>query len=399
MHVAVIGAGITGTSVALLLARRGVRVTLFEAAAGPLTAASRWNEGKIHLGHLYAADHSLETARRLLPGGLAFRPLIEELTGSSLEPVTTPDDDTYAVHRDSVVDSATTARYFELVTALAADHPDARRYLVDVRGARAVVLTKREREARFDSATVVAAFRVPERSVSTQWVADRLLDAIAATSVDIVANCSVRTVHQPRESPHEPLDVVSNDGRVGPFDWVVNASWEGRLRIDQSVGLAPPPAHSHRFRLALFVRTRSPVPVGSSVVSTGPFGDIKNYNGRDLYVSWYPAGLIAEGHAVDPPPVPELATAERTSVATTTFRELGKIVSGLDTVESAAAHVRVEGGWVFAAGRGPLSDPTSTLHRRQHVGVTRRGRYVSIDTGKYSIAPWLAAQVVNDIAG
>ena len=56
-----------GSSVALLLGRRGVQVTVFDQAPLPFAGASRWNEGKIHLGYLYAADPSLETARRVLP--------------------------------------------------------------------------------------------------------------------------------------------------------------------------------------------------------------------------------------------------------------------------------------------------------------------------------------------
>jgi glycine/D-amino acid oxidase-like deaminating enzyme len=60
-RVAVIGAGIMGGATALFLARRGVEVVLFEAAPAPFAGASRWNEGKIHLGFLYAADPSLRT--------------------------------------------------------------------------------------------------------------------------------------------------------------------------------------------------------------------------------------------------------------------------------------------------------------------------------------------------
>src|SRR5687767_3512683 len=81
MRVAVLGAGIMGCSAALCLAQRGARVTLLDAAAQPCTGASRWNEGKIHLGYLYAADPSMATARRVLDGGLAFKPLIERLIG------------------------------------------------------------------------------------------------------------------------------------------------------------------------------------------------------------------------------------------------------------------------------------------------------------------------------
>jgi hypothetical protein len=55
----------------------------------------------------------------------------------------------------------------------------------------------------------------------------------------------------------------------------------------------------------------------------------------------------------------------------------------------------VGGGWVFAAGRGRLSDPSSTLHRRSDYGVVRMGGYISIDTGKYSTAPWLARYLAD----
>ena len=81
-------------------------------------------------------------------------------------------------------------------------------------------------------------------------------------------------------------------GATVAYDAVINALWDGRLRVDASIDLPPPASYSHRFRLALFVRTRSPVTLPSTVVATGPFGDVKNYTGRDLYVSWYPAGLI-----------------------------------------------------------------------------------------------------------
>jgi hypothetical protein len=65
----------------------------------------------------------------------------------------------------------------------------------------------------------------------------------------------------------------------------------------------------------------------------------------------------------------------------------------------AAAEVRVEGGFVFAKGQGALSDPRSTLHRRDRFGVRRRGSYLSVDTGKYSTAPLLARSLAAEICG
>ncbi len=152
MHVAVLGAGIMGVSTALFLARRGMRVTLFDRAPRPFTGASRWNEGKIHLGYLYAADPSLATARRILPGGLAFKPLVEELVGCSIDPAITPDIDTFLIHRDSVVDADAAERYYRAVAALIDSHERTDRYLARIDTGRPRRLTTSELDAHYDAA-------------------------------------------------------------------------------------------------------------------------------------------------------------------------------------------------------------------------------------------------------
>ena len=57
----------------------------------------------------------------------------------------------------------------------------------------------------------------------------------------------------------------------------------------------------------------------------------------------------------------------------------------------------LRGGWVSAAGRGVLSDPRSTLHRRDEFGIVRLGSYVSVDTGKYASAPLLAHRIAQSL--
>src|SRR4051794_11611506 len=163
MHVAVLGAGIMGCSLALSLARRGARVTLLDAAPQACAGASRWNEGKIHLGYLYAADPSLATARLVLDGGLAFKPLTERLIGQSLDGVTSAADDVYLVHRRSVVDADGMARYYAGVSALVREHTGAA-YLCPVTQASAHRLSGTELRAICDTPEIVAGFRVPERS-------------------------------------------------------------------------------------------------------------------------------------------------------------------------------------------------------------------------------------------
>ena len=396
--VAVLGAGIMGSATALFLARRGVRVVLFDAAAEPFTGASRWNEGKIHLGYLYSADRSLDTAERLLPGGLAFKGLTESLIGKSLDPAVTLHDDTYLVHRDSVTGVDAMQRYIRAVTVLATSHPDAAEYLIDLRHAETRRLAKAELEAAYDTRTVLAGFRVPERSISTTWVADCFVDAIHSESViELAVPRRIMAVQPTRGSLDGPFIIQTEDGSEGPFDFVVNALWEGRLAIDAGLGIRPPARWSHRYRLSIFLRTRTEVAVPSSVLATGPFGDIKNYDGTNLYLSWYPAGLVAEGEDVQPPAVPRMEDVDHQRIEGEVVDQLGRVIHAVRDLRGNVEETRVRGGWVFAIGTGSLADPAATLHRRDQIGIQRTGAYVSVDTGKYSIAPWLARQVADSV--
>jgi FAD dependent oxidoreductase len=393
-HVAVLGAGIMGGATALFLARRGARVTLFDAADQPFAGASRWNEGKVHLGYLYSADPSLETARRVLPGGLAFKVLTEELIGCSLDQAVTSRDDTYLVHRDSVVGAEATERYFAAMTALAMSHENGSSYFVPVTAARR--LSQSELNADYETAQIVAGFRVPERSVSTLWVADRFVDALAAEPrIEQRMRTLVRGVRGSTDALASPLFVETDAGTEGPFTYIVNALWEGRLAIDAGLGLPLPTIWSHRFRLSAFLRALHPVAVPNTVISTGPFGDVKSYNGKDFYLSWYLTGLVAEGTAVKPPQPPCLEQKDQTRIIGEIIDQLGRVVRSVLALRTCTEKVRLGGGWVYAAGRGSLADPTSTLHRRDRIGITHAGSYISVDTGKYSIAPWLAREIAG----
>ena len=63
MHVGILGGGMQGCCCALALAERGIEVTLFDRNEQLLTRTAVANEGKIHLGYMYANDPSCSTAR------------------------------------------------------------------------------------------------------------------------------------------------------------------------------------------------------------------------------------------------------------------------------------------------------------------------------------------------
>ncbi|MBI1981387.1 MAG: FAD-binding oxidoreductase [Methylocystis sp.] len=400
--VAVLGAGIMGSSVALFLSRKGVRSVLLDAAPAPFSGASRWNEGKIHLGYLYGADPSLATARKLIPGGLSFRRLVSELIGRPLEEDCWTAQDICLIHRDSVTASEQAFALARQVAELTHACPDADGYVVPLARNPPRRLSRRELEDLCDTRSILSGFETPERSVATNRVADHFVAALAACAkIEKRMGYRVHRVKQQSDKRGRWLvETIAADGTpetFGPFDAVVNALWEGRGAIDATVGLIRARTWTHRYRVSLFARTSEPVDLKSAVIAVGPFGDVKNYNGRDLYLSWYHSGLLLESHALSPPTVAMPDEAARIRITEEKFAKLAECLPGIATVRTVLQSAKLRGGWVYAGGQGALSDPSSDLHRRDDIGLVAKDSFFSIDTGKYSMAPWIAQEVVKAI--
>ena len=384
-RVAILGAGMLGSALAILLARKGVRVTLFDASPRPMSRAGRWNEGKIHLGYLYAADRSVDTARKLMPGGVAFQSIVEDLIDGSIESHLTSADELLLSHAKSVVDPDSMFRYLKAVWAL-----DSK---IRTSHTPPTSLTKAELEQVTEHPDIVAGFRVPERSVDPNWLADRIAERVAADRlIECRCDCLVTSLAKERGR----WRVATDSGAFDGFDAVVNALWEGKSAIDETVG-RPPQSLSYRYRVAVFMKVRN-VAVGSATITIGPFGDMKNYDGRHLYLSWYPVGLLVDRHQERAPPTPKLDSAGEAEIYQRMIEALSRFFPGVRDLPAAAESVTVRGGWIVANGKGLLSDPNSTLHRR-NTSIMRDDNYVSVETGKYSVAPWLAAQIARDLTG
>lgn len=400
-RIAILGGGMLGVCTALELARHGRRVTLIEGAPRLLEGASRWNEGKIHLGFLYAADPTLSTATRLIPGGLAFPDLVARLIGRPLDAFST-DDDVFLVHRNSVVDAESYSAYAEQTARLvrdAAAQRGAPRYLADV-DVPIHRLSASELSDATTSPDVIAGFRVPERSVSTVAIADLLCQRIAEEPrVEVHVRTWVKGVRRRDDGRLDVITDASDANMFDGFDVVVNALWEGRPAVDATLGIVPPAPWSHRFRAGLFARAAESS-LRSAVLCTGPFGDIKRYRDGRLYLSWYAAGLLAEGCAIEPPRSAAVLTPERrTRVMQGTLDGLSTFFPAVRDLPRQADVLEVRGGWVYAIGQGSLADRTSTLHQRDKFNMTVDRGYISVDTAKYSLAPWLADRIAQIAVG
>jgi len=379
--------------VAFELARAGVSVDLYDRHSQPVSGASLRNEGKVHLGYVYAADRSRLTARLMVEGALSFAPLLRRWLGPELDRLPASEPFNYVVHRDSLVGVEEMEAHFArcqgfAIDELAGSEPDY--FGQDPRRA-PERMSRVEAERCYDPRAMLAAYRTSEVAVDPSVLA-RLIRAGLAREplIRLRLGTEVRAV-----SPDDDGAVVHAvrlaQESAERYDHVVNALWTGRLAVDSTAGVAPERPWLHRMRYN--VRIPQPVTgVPATTIVVGPFGDAVSYGEGGVYLSWYPVGRRGVSAALSPPAWPStLDDADSARLRSAIGAGLGSAIRGVAELPPGllAAGV-VQGGVVFAHGEGDIDDPDSALHERHTIGATSFGRYHSVDTGKLTTAPLFA---------
>ncbi len=403
-HVPVLiaGAGLQGSCIALELARRGLDVVLLDQDAQSMNRASLRNEGKIHLGLLWANDPTLETGRLQLTASLRFRRLLERWIGRSANELCTSTPFLYLVAHDSLLGPDALAQHYsrldqEYQAQRLAD-PE-----LDYLGTRPETLAQRldaiPREFAGDS--FQAAFSTPELAIDPVQLAELIRRALRASPLIDFRGCHrVRAIERSGDVLR-----VEGDGPEGAFaisaSQVVNATWERRAALDLGVGLAPPEGLLHRLKYRVLVRVPAALQCGPSVTMVlGRYGDVVIRPGGLAYLSWYPAGLQGWTHEIEPPcawdepcrgnPPADVAH----EVGALVLRSINEWYLGI-----AGSHVVViDAGAIVARGRTDVDDAKSALHDRADVGVTSVDNYHTVDPGKLTTVPLFALQAAESVA-
>jgi glycine/D-amino acid oxidase-like deaminating enzyme len=401
--VVILGAGLQGVGVALELARRGVAVTLLDQDERPLNRASLRNEGKIHLGLIYANDRSHETAFLQLEGALRFRSIVARWLGEAGDWLVLSTAFHYMVAADSVLSPERLEAHY------AAVEERCRRRLeedpaLDYLGTRPDGLTRRleprEIGAHFDPARFAGGFATAELAIDTDLLAARLRSAIAASpTIRSLASHRVRAIAEVpggfRVEGEGPEGAWRLDARQ-----VVNALWERRLAFDRQLGLEPPAGLLHRLKFRVIARLPDALAGAPSVTMVlGRYGDVVVRRDGTAYLSWYPAGLRGWSHEVEPPR--EWDAACRGEMDPAIAREVAsEILSGIDAWFPGIGRsepLTVDAGVIVAIGKTDVDDAASGLHDRSHIGVTSRGGYHSVDPGKLTTAPGFALEAADRV--
>jgi hypothetical protein len=181
---------------------------------------------------------------------------------------------------------------------------------------------------------------------------------------------------------------------------VVNCLWDGRLELDQQVGLLPRHKWVYRLKYRLLGElSRSLSGLPSFTMVLGPYGDIVVHPSAPAYLSWYPACMQGWSTALAPPPSWDSACNGQVDrklmrpIVQEALAAFERIVPGIlgSRIET------VDAGIICSWGESDISDPASELHQRFDVGLHAHDGYYSIDTGKLTCAPLFARQLLDAI--
>jgi glycine/D-amino acid oxidase-like deaminating enzyme len=398
-RVVVLGAGLAGVCTALELAQQGRGVTIVDQAPDCLLRASLRAEGKIHLGLVYANDPSLRTLGVMLEGALRFDRIVERLVG-----------------RPMAWDELRSSDFIYAVL------PGSLRTPEELAETYALLQSQYDRLVESDSLTYVGtrpralAWQLTE-DVAHRWLAPGMSSGVFATSelaLDLerfrppLRAALERADGMERRFGHrvESVERTANgfrlegrtaDGEAWSIDAavVVNCLWEDRMRLDAQLGLEPRRPWVHRLKYRLVGRLPAALAgLPSFTFVLGPFGDIVTWPSGRAYLSWYPACLrgwcseLEVPEAWQAPCSGESEPALVREITADALGELGRIVPGLGGI----AVDTVDAGIITAWGTTDVDDPQSALHERHDVGPRARDGWISVDTGKLTMAPLFAEQ-------
>ena len=394
LRILVIGAGLQGLSTALAFAARGLATTVLERRETPMAGASLGNEGKVHLGLVYALDPSLATGRLMLEGALSFSPLLDRWLGPQPWAAMRSAGFRYAVMPGSLASLDSLAAYYARV---AQDVPEVQVSLpvracsVDRPLGRFVRTAPDTRGSPVVDGKPVPCLDTDEVAVDTSLLATVVTRAAQKSPlIHLRTGVHVRTA---RKHGNGYALSVTTRGKHEEImaDVVINCAWTDRVRIDSTLRHGhDEPALCYRVKHRVIVEPSAPLDAFRPVTMVqGPFGDIVPLADGALYLSWYPECRTYFDRS---PPAEEIQSDEvLQAVGSRTLDRMTELFPALSGARIRSCSPCV----IVAPGSSDVDRPESELHRRTQAGPVGGDGWWSVETGKLTLAPLNAERTVQ----
>ena len=371
MTIAILDGGIAGCCIALQLAKLGYPVTLYEKHAMLMTEASLNNEGKLHLGYVYAADPTGKTYLKMIQDSQQFLHDISELTGLSKDWFHCSQPFIYGVANDSLLDVEVINSHFKQVDA-AIGQVGSRSRIKDIEA------------AGLNSKNLQAAFQTKEFCVNPAQVAASLVASVMCNPrIEVKLNTFILSSSIANSNSYQlELQHLEHINTVN-HSIVINCTWGDRRRLDEQLGIIAIRPTMLRYKLSIQFNDLPHLPkLPSLTLITGSYGDIVNHGNGSYFLSWYPVCKIAETTLSDPAPLDKAAKKiDPNSLINETFKSLTDFAPELAKLLPYKKSARIAGGIISGWGNTDIDDINSELHQRHDIGFSDNNGWISVDTG------------------
>ncbi len=405
-EVAVLGGGIQGCCLALELALRGFHVKVLEQDGEAMNRASLRNEGKIHLGLVYANEPSLKTARAQLQGALSFAPLIERWTSRTPSELGLSTPFHYLVAAESILEAEQLQSQYEKLDLVYREYRCMAPCLdyLGTRPERLYSPLSASELARYqESGQVSAGFATPELAISPDILAHVIRTAVNDNDlIQVHSHCRVARVSRSGEDLIIEFSDGNDQQQCVSAEQVANASGDSRLAIDASFGMETGEGWVYRLKYRVIsALTDTLINAPSATMVIGRFGDVVIRPDATAYLSWYPSAMRGWCHDLSPPAdwEPSCKGLTPAGLASELAEDFNRGIASWYSGLGGQRILQVDAGVIFAHGAADVDQPSSGLHSRTNFGVVSLGGYHSVNPGKLTTAPLTALAAADRISG
>lgn len=392
---AVLGGGMQGCCVALMLSKLGFQVKLYDKSTALMRRASANQEGKIHLGFVYARDQKMVTARTMIEHAMQFAPALESLIGPIDWEPHLSERFYCGIHGDSSITLDAHFRHFKALQEIYEEVLDDAHchYL----GRRPQRIWREDTPLCFVGKSLVNAVYTEESAVHPGWMRNIIINAIKSNP-DITTFLQHGIADVENANASFRIHGNNQNGRwKHTADIVVNCLWEGKQSIDRALGFEYSEDWITRVKYGFMLDATPPLHALPSLTLThGPFGDIVNYPyDKSIYINWYPSCMTYLGnHDQLPAEWEEVCEGKHSPELVQRILQESKMALSEYVPELRDLKLKqVMAGAIMGQGKTDISDRESGLHRRHGIGVVEYDNYYSIFTGKFTSAPANAMQL------
>jgi hypothetical protein len=394
------GSGIQGICCAIALANAGYDVTILEQDREILSRTTKNNEGRAHLGFTYSLDESHETGKLCLYSGLTFSKILEEWLGPIDWSKMLLEKGYYAISRSTLYPEDKIISYFEhLQTYYDNLISENKNYSYFGEKPKKIFNVLNKLPSFASSKKISSVIETEERIIEMIYFRNLLSKKLKSSKVKIITSCKVLNVIKENNGFSVITKNAKNEERNFRSNILINCLWNNRIAIDKKLGHETVKDPMYRFKFGILGKIADKIP-NCSIIS-GAFGNVSpRLDGTFAYASWHPEcmrdlnlGGVTPISWEDSFKDSNLKNIEQKWIE----KSINKLTEFFPSMKSFKP-TRLLPGIICSSGKTDIDDVKSEVHNRStSAGIYSFGNYHSIDTGKFTSAPFFAKKILEKI--